>query len=69
MSKRELIENYLKGETDAISVIRILSGIFDPKYADGILVLICAITRIEQGDLDKETFRSIWLKEPEKNEG
>lgn len=65
---RELLERYLKGETDAISVIRTCSGMFDPKYAITLLTLICSITRVEQGDLDKETFRSLWLAEKDENE-
>lgn len=57
------MNNYLEGKTDAITVIRTLSGIFNPEQAINILVLICAITRIEQGDLDKDTFRETYLGE------
>lgn len=60
---KSLLDNYLDGKTDAISVIRTLSGMFNPDHAVSLLTLICAITRIEQGDLEKEDFKSIWMKE------
>lgn len=60
---KKLLEEYLDGKTDAISVIRALTGMFNPDYAVHILALVCAITRIEQGDLEKETFRKLWLGE------
>ena len=63
---KELIESYIEGKIDAISVIRQITGVFNPNYAIHILSLVCSITRVEQGDLDKETFRSIWLQESEK---
>ena len=58
----QICEDYLNGTINAIRLIRVLSGIFDPKASVEILTLICAITRIEEGDLDKEDFRSIYLK-------
>lgn len=60
---KELLNDYLDGKIDAISTIRRLSGIFQPEYALTILTLICSITRVEQGDLDKELFRKLWIKE------
>jgi hypothetical protein len=33
---------------------------FNPDHAVDILTIICQITRIEQGDLDKETFKSMY---------
>jgi hypothetical protein len=57
---KELLTKYLNGQTDAISVIRTLSGMFNPDYAIDILAIICAITRVEQGDMDKETFKSVF---------
>jgi len=62
---KELLNRYLDGEEDAISIIRALSGMFDPKHAITLLSLICTITRHEQGDIDTETFRAVWLKEKE----
>ena len=62
MTILELVEEYLDGKKDAISVIRTISGMFNPDIAVNLLALICAITRVEQGDLDKETMRSVWLK-------
>jgi hypothetical protein len=67
MTLKDLLEEYLDGKRDAISVIRTLSGMFDPANATDLLVLICAVTRIEQGDLDKDTFRSVWLGEKDDN--
>lgn len=63
---RKLLESYLNGEVTAISLIRTLSGMFNPEHAVNILALICQITRIEEGDLDKETFRDIWMTPPKK---
>lgn len=57
----ELCEQYLNGDITALSLIRTVSGAFPPKMAVDLLVLICAITRVEDGDLDKETFQSIYL--------
>lgn len=62
MSILELLEEYLDGKRSAISAIRTISGIFNPDHAVILLAVICAITRVEEGDLSKETMRSIWLK-------
>lgn len=64
MTTRQLLENYLDGKTDAISTIRAISGAFNPDFAVDLLALICAITRIEQGDLEKDLFRQLWMAEP-----
>lgn len=66
MSLKEMMSSYFKKETDAITVIRTLSGMFDPKHAIDILSLICTITRHEQGDIDTETFKKVWKFEDEK---
>jgi len=60
MTMKELMRQYFMGEIDAISLIRMLSGMFDPKNAASLLSLICTITRHEQGDIDTETFNEIW---------
>jgi hypothetical protein len=57
---RELLNNYLAGKINAIETIRTLSGMFNPDHAIAILSIICNITRIEQGDLDKETFKELY---------
>lgn len=62
MTIAKLLENYLEGKTDAIQVIRTLSGMFNPNHAVDLLTLICAITRVEQGDLDRETFKDVYIK-------
>ena len=49
-------------------MIRGLSGIFNPDHAVSILTWICAITRLEEGDLDEDTFRSVYLKQGEEDE-
>jgi len=56
---KELIENYINGKTDAITVIRTLSGAFNPDHAIDILLIICMITRVEQGDLEKDLFKEL----------
>jgi len=57
---KELMRQYFMGELDAISLIRMLSGMFNPKNATSLLTLICTITRHEQGDIDTETFNEVW---------
>jgi len=65
---KDLLKEYLDGDTDAINVIRTLSGIFPPEAAIDHLALICQITRIEQGDMEKETFEAMYFKEEPKDE-
>lgn len=60
MTLIELLRGYLDGKTPAIEVIRRVSGIFNPESAVDLLTLVNAITRVEQGDLDKETFAKVW---------
>jgi len=60
MTLKEAINKYANKEMDAISLIRILSGVFNPDHAISMLVLICQITRIEQGDLDIEDFKAMY---------
>ena len=57
---KELLNNYVDQKTDAITVIRALSGMFNPDYAIDILTIICSITRVEQGDMDRETFKAVF---------
>lgn len=57
---RELLTNYLDNKTDAISTIRTLSGMFNPDYAVDILAVICSITRVEQGDMDRDAFKEVF---------
>lgn len=56
---KELLEKYLNKEITAIHTIRTLSGIVNPDYAIDILVIVCQITRMEEGDLDADTFRAM----------
>jgi len=60
---KELIEEYINGEMDAIVLIRTLSGAFNPDHAVDILATICMVTRVELGDLDKKTLKKILFKE------
>lgn len=62
MTLAQLLDDYVDGKQNAIHTIRTLSGMFDPKHAITLLTLICAITRVEEGDLDKETFKEIYAK-------
>jgi hypothetical protein len=59
MTIADALNKYVREEVNAIATIRLLSGMFDPVHAPDILAVICAITRIEEGDLDKETFRKM----------
>lgn len=56
---KNLLKKYADGESDAISVIRTISGMFNPQHAVELLSIVCAITRVEQGDLDRETFKKL----------
>ena len=60
---KEILSDYLNKKTDSITVIRKLSGMFNPDHAITILSLICTITRHEQGDIDTETFKAIYKLE------
>ena len=33
---------------------------FNPDYAIDILTIICAITRVEKGDMGRETFKAVF---------
>lgn len=57
---KELINDYIEKKISAISAIRTLSGMFNPDHAVTILSLICSIARVEEGDLELETFKKIW---------
>ena len=59
MTIKELLIRYIKNQEDAISTIRQLSGIFNPDHAVDTLAIICLITRVEQGDADRESVLSI----------
>jgi hypothetical protein len=63
MTLIEASQEYLNGKNDAIQLIRTLSGMFNPENAVLLLTLICAITRIEQEDLDKDTFWKVYMKQ------
>jgi hypothetical protein len=58
----DLLTQYSEGKREAIQVIRDMSGMFDPKHAVTLLTYVCAVTRVEQGDLDMECFREVYLK-------
>ena len=60
MTLADTMNQYFSKKTDALSVIRQLSGMFDPKHAVTLLTLICTITRHELDDIDEETFRHVW---------
>lgn len=60
MDIKAIFETYFKKQIDAITLIRTVSGIFEPKQAVNLLALINSICRLEQGDLDVKTFREIW---------
>lgn len=64
MTISDRLEEYLEGETDAIQVIRELTGVFNPEHAIGILSLVCSITRVEQGDMDREFFKEHFIDRP-----
>lgn len=67
---KELLLSYANGKVTAIQVIRALSGIFNPDHAVAILSIICAITRVEEGDMAIEDFKSVFkLEQIKEGEG
>jgi hypothetical protein len=56
---KEQFDQYADGDITAIQLIRNLAGIFKPEGAISILAHICLICRVEQGELSKETYRSL----------
>lgn len=62
MTLGDLLKQYVAEQIGPIETIRRLSGVFQPEHAVDLLCLICAITRVEQGDLDRETFKKVWMK-------
>ena len=61
MTLADICNEYLEGKRTAINTIRTMSGMFNPDHAVGLLTIICQITRMEEGDLDKETFKELYL--------
>ena len=60
MTGKQLLTEYITGERTAISTIRAFSGMFNPNQAIDILTVVCSITRVEEGDMDKETFIKVY---------
>lgn len=60
MSLADILKKYLNKEVDAVTVIRTVTGIFNPEQAVNLLALTNQICRHEQGDLDTETFKAIY---------
>ena len=60
MTIKDLLKDYLREKVGAMEVIRQLSGAFNPEGAVDRLAIICSIARVEEGDLDKKTFESIY---------
>jgi hypothetical protein len=63
MTIRQLLKSYSIGETDAVSAIRMLSGVIDPEKTIAHLAVICQITRVEHGDLEMTTFKEMYFLE------
>lgn len=60
MTIKDLISKYLNKEMTAVEAIRLLSGMFNPDHAVDLLTIINQICRHEVGDLDTETFKSVY---------
>ena len=60
MTLKDAIQEYLNKESTAIELIRQLTASVNPNHAVDILALINQITRLESGDLDEDTFKSVW---------
>lgn len=60
MSIREALQKYVNKEMTAIEFLRLLSGAFNPDMAADLLALVNQVCRHEEGDLDTETFKSLY---------
>lgn len=60
MTLGELLDEYVEGKRDAIETIRTLTGIVREDNAISILAIVNQITRIEQGDMDKDLFKDLY---------
>lgn len=60
MTLGDLINEYADGKKDAITTIRTLTAMFNPDFAIDVLALVNQITRVEQGDLDRDLFRDLY---------
>lgn len=60
MTLGDLLKQYFNKEISAIKLIRTLTGMFDPDHAIDILAITNQICRHEEGDIDTETFKSIY---------
>lgn len=66
MTLKDVLTQYLNDIESAdhakatIQLVRDLSGAFNPDHAVDILALINQVTRLQQGDLDVETFKEVW---------
>lgn len=60
MTLKEILVDYVDGNRDAVTTIRILTSIIRPEQAIDILALVNQITRMEHGDMDKDTFVEIY---------
>lgn len=60
MTLGDYVKQYADGEIDAIALIRILSGMFNPDHAVSLLAIINFITRIEHGDADRQLLLDLY---------
>lgn len=60
MSVVDLLKEYFDKKVTATEIVRRLTNIVNPDMAVDILALINQICRHEQGDLDTETFKSVY---------
>jgi len=60
---KKLLLDVADGRTTAVRAIREISGAFNPDHAVELLAIICAITRLVEGDMTTEDFKSIFKLE------
>lgn len=56
----EALQEYADKKTTAIKLIRSMTGTVRAEMAIDVLALVNQITRIEEGDLDMETFKEMY---------
>lgn len=60
MKIKDLLQEYVDKNQTATQVIGLLTGIINPDQAINILAIVNQIARHANGELDTQTFKSIW---------
>jgi len=56
---KDAFQQYADKKLTAIKLIRQMTGMINPDFAVDIVALVNQVTRVEDGDLDMETFKEM----------